>query len=677
MKFLEEVKKSGYIPSYDICEDIDNLLMTYDKPSARGLRTKIGRKTLALLRKINKENNHSWYKEIRDRAEKKGMNDIALFYRGNKITYREMFDKADQYAKSLIEIGVKAGDEIPCCLSNTPELVYLMLAASRLGVCLNLFGTNLDKDYLSSILNSASKKAIFVSDVNYSAISDVINQKGYANQVIVSLADSLPKDPRLCDEYEPDLDKYYHYDNKLEEIKKINPDAISVSQFANYGSEINLEDYPDVSDLNTIFTVTYSSGSTRRGFPKQIMHRNSSYIIGGIYNDTNLTGSPSVPEIRGLAHIHPDSNTNLVTCISDNLLKHGSVALEPEYDPQKFLDYIILNKPVHLDATTSFLVAAAKQYLIERRFHEDGKGKKLPYLLVAMAVGEKTSPGEEKLINRFLREASAGSQIKLNGITLPYAPMSMGGGDCEHGGIFYTLLKNLQRLKNITKIGKAEFGMTPVPFSVVTALKLNDDGEYEECDYGEYGLIVANSVTSMAGYKGNHEKTVKKIIRDRYGRDWLSCDTYGYINKLGNVIVKGRVEDVIKDCNGNEIPCFMIDDAVSKDSKNILSCSTIRFETESGDIPVVNIEISPLSNKSTSRILHSLYKRCADLLPERIVDSMVFRIIDSSKGFPLSGSGKRDILQLENMELINTFKIVNGELIPFSLQEKAKQNVKY
>lgn len=665
MKYREIVEQTGFYPRYNVEDDIRDLSLTYDKPSSRILHSMIGIKTIALLKKIEKDNNHSWYQEILERANKKGINDVALFYRGNKITYKEMFEKADAYARSFATLGIQKGDEIPCCLSNTPELVYIMLAANKMGVKLNLFGTNLDSDYLSSILDKCSHQAIFISDVNYEKISSVVNTHKYDKKIVVSLADSLPEHPELCDEYEPELASYYHYDNLLPSIKEKDNSVVGISDFEKIGYNYDLPIVDD-NDLDTEFTVTYTSGSTRKGYPKQIIHCNRSYIIGGIYNDSNLTGSPSVPEIRGLAHIHPDSNTNLVTCISDNLLKHGSVALEPEYDASKLLDYIILNKPVHLDATTSFLIEAAKQYLVEKRFHQDGKGRKLPFMLVAMAVGEKTSPGEEKFINRFLREASAGSGIKLNGIRLPYAPMSIGGGDCEHGGIYYSLLKGLQQLKTVTKIGKGDYGMTPVPFSTVTALKLNSDGEYEECDYGEYGLIVANSITTMKGYKDNPDQTLKKVIRDKYGRDWVSCDTYGCINKIGNAIIKGRLEDTIVDECGVEYPCFIIEDVVCKDTKNIMSCTITKYATDSGDIPIINIEFSPLHKKSVSSILRSLESRLRAKFPHSICDKMLIRIMDSEHKYPTTGSGKRDVVAIEQMGIDNTYKIKNGELLKYT-----------
>ena len=661
MKYKEIVEKTGKIPTYRVEEEIDNLMLTQNKPSARILHTKIGAKTIALLNVIGRYNNHSWYSELHMRAIKKGYDDIALFYRGNKITYRDMFKYADCFAASLLTIGIKKGDEIACALANTPELVYIMLGANKIGAKLNLFGTSLNKGYMESILKGANQKLFIATDREYGEIKDTVKKCDYERKLIVSLHDSLPTHPELCDEYIPELDSYYHYDNLVPGLKQDDSTILSFKEFLEIG-----KNYPEPimikNNLDTEFTITYSSGSTRHGFPKQIVHSNRSYIVGGIYNDTNLTGSPSVPEIRGLAHIHSDSNTNLVTSISDNLIKHGSVALEPEYDKDKFLDYIFLNRPVHLDATTSFLIQAAKDYLVKGKFHDNGVGRKLPMMLVTMAVGEKTSPGEEKFINRFLKEASAGSAIKLNGVRLPYGPLSIGGGDCEHGGIYYTLLKELQRLAKILQLGTEEYGMTPVPFATVTALKKLPDGSYEECDYGEYGLIVANSITSMHCYNNDKEKTLNKIVRDRYGRDWLSCDTYGYINKLGNAIIKGRIEDNIKFDECVTMPCFMIDDIVCKDTKNIMSCTTVKVCNNGIDMAVINIEFSPFMRVSKQKALKSLEDRLKKFLP-LYYDRVVIREMSDEKPYPLIPSGKRDIPALISMGLTDTFQIIEGVIV--------------
>ena len=655
MKFIETIEKTGKIPTYHVEEDISNLVYDLNKPSSRIVQTEIGIKTIALLKKIQRDNNHSWYKEVKNRCQKDPKK-VALFYRANKITYEEMFKRADSLAKSLYKYGIRKGDEIPCCLANTPELVYIMLAANKIGAKLNMIGSHFNAEYMRDILLFTNSRLFIGTDDEYRKISHIVERVDFENKLIVSLTDSLPENPEECDEYEPELDKYYHYTNFVPEMKEDDPSILSFDEFIEYGKDFE-EEIIDDNDLDTEFITTYTSGSTRIGFPKPLLHANKSFIVGGIYNDTNLTGSPEVPEIRGLAHIHTDSNTNLVTCVSDNLIKHGTVALEPEYDKNKMLDYVFLNKPVHLDATTSFLVAMAKDYLINKKFY----GRKLPQMLVTMAVGEPTSPGEEKFINTFLRKTQAGSGISLNGIKLLFGPLSIGGGDCEHGGIYYTLLKKIQALAKFAKLGKEEYGMTPVPFAVVTALKKMPDGTYVECDYDEEGMIVANSITTMVGYNNNPDRTKEKIIRDCYGRDWVSCDVYGYINKIGNVIVHGRIEDKLRLSDNNKIPCYLFSDCALKDTKNIMSCSTVAVEKDGVEVPVLSIEFSPFLKSGKIKVLQSLQKRLEKEFPQ--CPEFYYRIIDSKDSYELSGSGKRNVVYLQKLGLLNTVSFEDGNLV--------------
>lgn len=62
------------------------------------------------------------------------MNDVALSTEdGRKITYEELFESIEKYAKLLYAKGVREGDLIGICALNTPESVYLLYALNKLG----------------------------------------------------------------------------------------------------------------------------------------------------------------------------------------------------------------------------------------------------------------------------------------------------------------------------------------------------------------------------------------------------------------------------------------------------------------------------------------------------------------------------------------------------------------
>ena len=652
----------GRIPTYKIQNEYSLMEKLPDNmPSKRIIRTKKGLKAIKALIELEQKDNVSWYEYLKNR-NKKNMNDLALFYRGNKVSFREMFDRADGIAKSMCQSGLVEGDEIGVCVSNTPELIYIILAANRLGLKVNLFGADYNKVYLSSIIDGVNKRVLFVSDDNYEKISNIIQSKNIENIVVTSLTDSLPKNPKLCDEYEPELDSYYYFEDKAKTIIENNNNCMRLSSYIKNGKS-NSKQLPNRGNLESDFLITYTSGSTKIGFPKEIIHKNRSLITMGRFHDPELCGNPKIPGLRGLAHIHPDSNTDVITCISDNLMQGWSVALEPEYDSKKALDYIILNKPNYLDITTSFLLEVSKQYLIDKKYHQDGKGRKLPFLLATFAVGEGTQKGEEKFINKFLRESRAGSGVSMKGLKLPFTTLSIGGGDCEHGGIFYTLWKSLYQKIYTPKLGRQEIGMLPVPYVVVTALKKDSNGNYVECSYNEPGIIVANSYTNLSCYKNNPQATNSLILEDNLGRKWVSCKTYGYIDRVGAVHVKGRIPEK----ENNIIHTFNIDDVITLDTKNILSSTTVENESRY----ISTIQFQPFTKMNDNKIMESLTQRLITSLSSEIIDSIYLRIIPSRENYPITGSGKRNIRALEELGLQDTIKLT--DLIDKYTNNKEKQ----
>lgn len=649
MELINKIKETGEIPTYRLEDELEQLVTIPEtKPSSRIARTKRGRTAIAGLIHIERSHNTSWYRELQKRTSN-NPNGIALFYRGTKITFKEMFDNAIKMAHAMKAVGIDKNDEIPVCLSNTPELVYIMLAANIIGAKLNLFSSHFDKEYIHEIIAGCSTKLFIGTDDTYSQIEEIIKSTSIQNKVLISLSDSLPKNPELCDEYEKSLDEYYHYPNLVPEFQQRDSKIQTYKEFVSKSSQ-KTNDIIDENNLDTEFIITYTSGSTKIGRPKQIVHTNRSFITMGVFHDPRLCGNPHMPNFRALAHIHTDSNTNLITSISDSLMQEWTVALEPEYDKRKALDYLILNKANQVSMTTSFWVEASKQYLLEKRHHENGKGKKLPFLFAGLAVGEKTSKGEEKLINKFLRVSRAGSGVKIKGLSLPFTSIGIGGGDCEHGGIYYTLWHNLYENLYKLKLTKKEFGMKPVPFAHVTALKKTKNGTYRECDYNEYGIIVANSAVTMKKYKNNQEATENLILKDELGRDWVSSNVYGYIDNLGTVHVKGRIggEIILKD--GTILLPFMIEEAIEEDTKNILSCSLTTFEEEL----ILNIEIQPEAQKQELEIIVSALNRLKKSYPSLQERTIHIRIISNETSFPLTGSGKRNIKKLETMALEGT-----------------------
>ena len=58
----------------------------------------------------------------------------AIFFQDTVIDYRELLQRSEQAANSLLAAGVRGGDRVGVILGNEPDWVVLAMAASMLGV---------------------------------------------------------------------------------------------------------------------------------------------------------------------------------------------------------------------------------------------------------------------------------------------------------------------------------------------------------------------------------------------------------------------------------------------------------------------------------------------------------------------------------------------------------------
>lgn len=74
----------------------------------------------------------------------------------------------------LLRLMVLKGDEIPICMANTPEFIYLLGGISLIGAKANIFGEGFDKDYITEIINGCNSDILFATDDKYSVIDDSV-----------------------------------------------------------------------------------------------------------------------------------------------------------------------------------------------------------------------------------------------------------------------------------------------------------------------------------------------------------------------------------------------------------------------------------------------------------------------------------------------------------------------
>lgn len=578
---------------------------------------KTNHEIVQILEDLQKNHNHTWYEELYLRNSK-WLSDVALFYRGTTITYGEMFESMQKYAKALCAYGLQEGDEVPICMANAPELVYLLGGISIIGAKANIFGHEFDPEYITEIIDGCSSELIFILDSAYSVIQGAVKASHTKTVVMCSLTDSLPESGNPYAEY----DRHHGMiqDCRTKHVAE-NSDIVTLADFV--ASANNQKATPVMkSGLDTEFLVTYTSGSTNNNRPKAIVHTTRSLITIGRCHDPEVQKTTSLKNFTMQAHIPSHSNTDIISSISDALMQGSRLALEPVYDKDFFIYTLIINKPSYIVATRSFWIDTAKKIL----FYPEFVNIKLSSILIAFAVGEPMEMNEERFINRALRKAKAGTDK----IPLPFSVVSIGaaGGDCEHGGIFYNIFRQVQNLKPANLLHRQEQGL--MPFAMVDTAILDDEGHY--CKPYTLGRLVANSPCNMKCYKNNPIATDAFFIKDATGKTWGDCRVYGYIDAQGGVHMKGRIPE-----NPNDIPTFKIAEVILRNRKHILSCEVVEVEKQY----VAHVEFMPHSNCNHTVVLQKAQKKCVQSFGMDVVDRIYWRIRSNEESFPLTGCGKR------------------------------------
>ena len=574
---------------------------------------------------LEKNHDTSWFMEIYKRNIN-NLDSVALLYRGNKISYKEMFNKACDYAKSLKQMGFNENSCIPICMPNIPEFVYLFLGANMIGATINVIGEWFDHNYMLNILNSTKSDTIFVCDNEYNYIKDVVEKSNIQNVVMFSLTDSL-KNGNIYEEID---NRFHKLTNSVTNYNNVidNKKFIEIGKFYN-GNVI----YDGI--LDDVCAITYTSGTTNPGCPKGVVHSNRSYITLSRYKESDVSGMPSMRNLTVLGHIPTYTHMELSCAISDTLYEGCTLALEPFYDKDFFPYSLLINEPNFVPASVGFWGNLCKKLNFDPEF----KYMDLPFLMIPTVTGEGCSKGEEKFFNYTSKKHKFG----CNKLPFPLAPVtfSIGGGTSESSGIFVTLYKNLQEKKYVLQ--KKTLGLTPHKFVEIDVLDKNG----KPCKLNEPGLLVANSPCNMLKYT-NEELNKNIYVTDSNGKKWLSLNTYSVKSDKRRIKMKGRMGAYIESSFGN-IPYYLIEDIVDVDSDILSSCLV-----KVGDSYVCHIEKQPLVDDSKlDTIIEKCINRLTCGLPKEITERLYIRVRSNLESFPVAPSGKRDYQALIN-EGINT-----------------------
>lgn len=167
---------------------------------------------------------------------------------------------------------------------------------------------------------------------------------------------------------------------------------------------------------------------------------------------------------------------------------------------------------------------------------------------------------------------------------------------------------------------------------VDVAVSLRDEKGAEVAD-GEIGTLWVKGPNVMLGYYNEPEKT-SEVLKD----GWFDTGDLAYINRLGKLVISGRMKDLIIHKGINIYPQEI--ENVMLSHANVLRAAVVGKKDESsGEVPVAFVQLRE-ENDATEKELQELCKK--NLAPYKVPRSFTCSIEE----LPLTATSKVDKKQL-------------------------------
>ena len=444
-------------------------------------------------------------------------NQTALNYMGKRITYRDLNEMVNRFARALLDMGVKPGDKIAVCLPNIPQVIIANLAILRIGAVAvqnNPLYTERELEYQ---LNDSDSKMMITLSLLIPRIQK-IKPKTQIDKIIGCHINAYLPFPKK--QLFPFVKKDMY--RKVEQTEDVKVFCKLIDQYAPNPVD-------DASNWNELAALLYTGGTT--GVSKGVMlsHANLSYNaqqFSAWFPDIDpgqerLMGNFPVFHIAGFAAIQ-----NFITWQGwENIMV-------PRPEPKINVELMKKHKPTFLPGVPTIFVGLLA----------DADFRKLDFSAMK-GFFSGAAPLAADTIND-LKELTGATMCEVYGSTETTAVASI----TPWGG----------RIKPGT-VG------VPVPDTDIKIVALDD--HEKELEVGEPGEIAIKGPQIMMGYYKKPEETAE-ALKD----GWFLTGDIGKFDEDGYLSVVDRKKDMII-AGGYNIYPVELDDVLMGHPKIMEACT--------------------------------------------------------------------------------------------------------
>ena len=430
----------------------------------------------------------SFYNIINENFEEK-KDLIAVYFLGNKITFKDFFAEIDKVASYLSDLGIKKGDVITINLPNIPSAFTAFYAVSKLGCIANMVHPLVPNVALCEIMKNTNSKIVFTFDLKFQKNYPLLHENKI-KCIVCSAANHL----------KPLKGRMFNLLNR----KKLN---FKNFDYINYKT---IQDYPckDIEPDNSFDT------------PAVYLHS------GG------TTGEPKTIVLSAFAI---NSNTLYITyMLEDNPKGKGALAILPMF--HGFGLSICVNGPLIYGATVVAVPSFSSKTVVSLM-----KKTNISYIIGVSAIFEALI-SNPKFVNRATKNIRrcfcGGESMPLNLKERFDKVMEKGGSEArlqEGYGLTEMTTVTSVNLKDTNRVGSVG-----KPLPNLSAIVIDESGKMVND-----GEICFAGNTQMLSYL-NDKKTTNEVFFDYDNKRFVKTGDYGYIDKDGYIYIKQRIKRIAK-----------------------------------------------------------------------------------------------------------------------------------
>jgi long-chain acyl-CoA synthetase len=524
--------------------------------------------------------------EALSRSAQNYPNKTALNYMGKRISYRELNNLVNRFARALLDLGIKEGDNVGVSLPNIPQAFIANLAIFRIGAVTVQNNPLYTERELAYQLNDSDARIIITLTLLVPRMEKIKSQTKLEKIIGCHIHAYLPFPKKQLFPF-----------IKKDMVRKIVP-TNDVYVFSDLINRYPPDPMEDKSKWDAMGAILYTGGTT--GVSKGVMlsHSHLSSNVQQFVSwfpdlkpgEERLVGNFPVFHTAGFASIQ-----NMITWQAwENILV-------PRPDPQINMELIKKYKPTFLPGVPTIFVGLLADPAFRNMDLSSIKG----FFSGAAPLAADTIKDLKDLTGALMCEVYGSTEAG------PFVTVTPWGGEIKPGTV----------------------GI-PVPDTDVKIMDI-ETGE-KELSLGEHGEIVIKGPQIMMGYYKKEQETAE-VLKD----GWFYSGDIGCFDEDGYLRITDRKKDMIIAGGYNIYPVEL--DNVLFEHPKILEACTIGVRDEyRGETVKAFVVVKPGETLTEQEV--------ADFCKERLAPYKVPKMIAFIDELPKSAVGKVLRRKLRDLE---------------------------